>query len=124
MNVKTLDVEGLDALEITTAHLRMVVVTSLGPRIAWFGRLGGDNLFYWQVNDLGRESWRLLGGHRVWASRPMADESEDAYAADNSPCDVAHVDGAVTITGVLHPFLKTRRGLTIRSLGEDTFRVT
>ncbi len=124
MRTSPIKFDGLRALEITTAQRRVIVTTDLGPRIASFGRLEGENLFYWKVNDLGREGWRLLGGHRVWATRPMADESEDAYAADNGPCDVSEADGVVTVTGALHPFLKTRRGVTIRSVDECTFEVT
>ena len=119
-----IELEGLKALEITTARVRMIVITELGPRIAWLSTPDGENLLYWQANELGRNGWRLLGGHRVWPTRPLADESEDAYAADNDPCEVTESDGIVTVTGALHPFLKTRRGIQIRSLDDCTFEVT
>ncbi len=121
---RPVELEGLNALEILTAQVRMIVVTELGPRIAWLSSLDGENLLYWNANDLGRQGWRLLGGHRVWTSRPMADESEDAYAADNLPCDASESDGVVTVTGALHPFLRTRRGVQIRALDDRTFEVT
>jgi hypothetical protein len=124
MHTTPIEFDGLRAIEITTARLRMVVVAGLGPRIAYLGRLGGENLFYWKADDLGREGWRLLGGHRVWATRPLADESEDAYAADNDPCEASESDGALTILGAPHAFLKTQRGITIRAVDEDTFEVT
>ncbi len=124
MKTNRIEFDGLEALEITTAQARMIVTTDLGPRIASFGPLGGENLFYWKVDDLGRDGWRLLGGHRVWATRPMADESEDAYAADNDPCDVSEADGLVTVTGAPNPFLKTRRGIKIYAIDDRTFEVT
>jgi hypothetical protein len=124
MKTSSIDFDGLSALEITTSRLRMVVVTSLGPRVAYLGRPGGDNLLHWRVDNGGRKGWRLLGGHRVWATRPMADESEDAYAADNEPCQVSMLEGAATVTGAQHPFLRTRRGLTIREVDSDTLEVT
>ncbi len=124
MITHTTELEGLKAIEILTGQVRTIVTTELGPRIAWLSPLDGENLFYWKVNDSGREGWRLLGGHRVWATRPMADESEDAYAADNDPCEVSESDGVVTVTGAMHPFLKTRRGLQIRAPDDCTLEVT
>lgn len=124
MNTRKVDFERCASLEVQTARLRLVVTLDRGPRIAFLGRPDGENLFYWQVDDKGKDDWRLLGGHRVWATRPMADESEDAYAADNEPCELAEVNGTITVTGALHPFLKTRRGVRIREVGEDAFEVT
>ena len=124
MRTRKIDFEGCQAVELTTSRLRLVVTTDRGPRIAFLGRPAGENLFYWHLDEAGRDGWRLLGGHRVWATRPMADESEDAYAADNEPCDVDEAGGTVTVTGAVHPFLKTRRGVTIRELDADAFEVT
>jgi len=125
--VKTqkIDFEGCSALELTTSRLRLVVTLDRGPRIAFFGRPSGENLLYWKVSETDDYGdWRMHGGHRVWVTRPMADESEDAYAADNAPCDLAATQDAVTVTGALHPFLKTRRGIVIRPLTDDAFEVT
>ncbi len=124
MNTHPTELESLEALEVSTSQARMIVTTQFGPRIAWLGSLNGENLFYWKANELARGDWRLHGGHRVWTTRPMADEAEDAYAADNEPCSVTESDGVVTVTGALHPFLKTRRGVQIRSLDDRTFEVT
>jgi hypothetical protein len=124
MITKKISFDGGGALEITTARLRMVVTTEFGPRIAFLGRPGGQNLFYWHVDKVNREGWRLLGGHRVWITRPMADESEDAYAADNGPCEFEEAGGLLSVTGAAHPFLKTRRGVRIRALDENAFEVT
>lgn len=124
MNTKQIDFEGLPAIEINTSKLHMVVVTGMGPRIAYLGRIGGSNIFYWKNNDLGREGWRLVGGHRVWVTRPGADESEDAYADDNEPCDVTFHADSVTIESPVHSRLKTSRGMTIREVDDQTFEVT
>lgn len=124
MEIRETDFDGLRSLEITTSKLRLIAVTDLGPRIAFLGCRTGGNLLYWKVDEIGREGWRLLGGHRVWATRPLADESEDAYAADNDPCEVIQNDNSVTIIGAPHPFLKTRRGITLKPLDEQTFKVT
>jgi hypothetical protein len=124
MEIKRILFDGLDAFELTTAMARMVVVTGLGPRIAFLGKPGGDNLFYWQNDELGYGEWRLKGGHRVWVSRPGADEAEDAYAADNGSCEVVQRSDGIEVTGQLHPLFKTRRGVHIRILDDATFQVT
>ncbi len=124
INARKVTFDGLEALEITTSQLRMVVITQVGPRIAFLGKTGGDNLFYWKNDDQGREGWKLRGGHRVGATRPLADESEDAYAADNEPCQVETAGDVVRVTGAVHPFLKTARGVEIRSIDAGTFQVT
>jgi len=116
--------DGLDAIELLTPKLRLVVISALGPRIAFLGRPDGHNLLYWRNDDLGREGWRLLGGHRVWITRPGADESEDAYAADNDPCKVILRADGVRLTGGTHPFLKIERGLDIQVCDDHTLRVT
>ena len=124
MNTKQIDFDGLQALEITTLKLRMVLVTSMGPRIAFLGHINNGNLFYWNNNELGREGWRLGGGHRVWVTRPGADESEDAYAEDNETCQISVETDSVTVASPIHNRLKTSRGITVRELDPQTFEVT
>jgi hypothetical protein len=123
MEAKRITFDGLKALEITTRKIKLVVITELGPRIAFFGLPNGENVFYWKNDLLGREGWRLLGGHRVWATRPGADESEDAYAADNEQCEIEESHGEWIITGAVHPFLQTRRGMRIRILNNESLEV-
>ena len=115
---------GYNALEMTTPKARMVLITGTGPRIAFFGKPDGENLFSWFPDDWGRGEWRLVGGHRVWITRPGADESEDTYAADRTPCSVTREGDEWIITGSEHPFLKVTRGLRIQNINESTFEVT
>jgi hypothetical protein len=124
MNTKHIDFDGLDALEVTTTRLRMVIVIGFGPRIAFLGHIDGENLFYWKNDDLGREGWRLGGGHRVWVTRPGGDESEDAYAEDNEACQVSIDADSITVTSPVHGRLKTSRGIVVRELDDRTFEVT
>ncbi len=124
MKTEAVDFAGLGSIKICNHRLEMVVVSSLGPRIAFLGFQGESNLLYWKNDELGRQGWRLLGGHRVWITRPGADESEDAYAADNEPCRVSLEEDRLTVTGAEHPFLRTERGLKIQVLDETSFEVT
>jgi hypothetical protein len=87
--IREIEHEGHAAVELVHRRMRIVLVHDVGPRIAWFGRAGGDNLLYWDRDTThGRGPWRLHGGHRLWVTRPGADVSEETYAADERPCRV------------------------------------
>jgi len=57
-----IDFEGCQAVELTTSRLRLVVTTDRGPRIGVSWGAGRRNLFYWHLDEAGRDGWRLLGG--------------------------------------------------------------
>ncbi len=42
----------LDAIELRTPALRVVALTAKGPRLAFWGRPGGDNLLLWKPGTL------------------------------------------------------------------------
>lgn len=122
INIKAIEFDGLEAVEILTSKARMIIVTSLGPRIAWFGAPKGRNLLFWDyARKYKRGAWQLLGGHRTWAMRPLGDESEETYAADNGPCSVRIGARGVEVRGEAHPAFKISKGLGVKVLADDTF---
>jgi hypothetical protein len=123
MEIRKTEFDGLTAMELQTERWRMVVVTGAGPRIAWFSKPDGGNLLYWDKDFAKRGEWRLFGGHRVWLTRPMADESEDAYLPDNDPCSVTLSKSGLT---AFAPPAANRiaRGMKIRTLPDGRVRVT
>ena len=123
MNCKEISFAGKKAFEIKTEIFRMIIISEYGPRIASWGRVGGENLLFWNEKDLGRGDWKLRGGHRVWAIRPDADESEDAYRPDNDPCEVKKIDASITITGHKDSILQTRRGIRLEIAGDNRIYV-
>lgn len=91
--------DGLAALELVDRGTRMVIVHAVGPRIAAFGSAHANSLLFWdRAHVHTRGAWRLYGGHRLWITRPDADESEEAYAPDNEPCRVRELERGVAIT--------------------------
>lgn len=114
---------GLPAVAVATPELELVVVTAFGPRIAHLARPGGANLLLWKPGEYTRGEWDLRGGHRVWCTRPGADENEDTYATDNAPCEVALRDDGVRVLGAENPHNRTRRGLDLHVLDAGTVRV-
>lgn len=121
--------DGLDAVTLYTDRMKMVLVTGAGPRIAYLGvleegRARDKNLLYWNRDGMVRGDWSLMGGHRVWLTRPLADESEDTYAGDGEPCAVVMEDACVTVTAPPHPFTRLERGIRVRVLDDMAFEVT
>jgi hypothetical protein len=119
VSVKRIKFGGQAAVELKTAAMRLVVVTAKGPRIAFWGRPDGGNLMLWGPGKYFRGPWELMGGHRLWVSRPGADEAEETYAADNQPCTVEIAKNSFTVTAATDPMLLTQRGFTVTALAAD-----
>ena len=116
--------DGLACVTLYTGRMRLVLVMGAGPRIAYLGAGPEEkNILYWQKDGMVRGDWSLMGGHRVWLTRPMADESEDTYAGDCEPCRVDREQDGVTVTAPPHPFTRLERGIRVRVLGETSFEV-
>ncbi|MBA3541999.1 MAG: hypothetical protein H0T79_20455 [Deltaproteobacteria bacterium] len=99
MKVRDVEHLGLAAIELVERGTRLVLVHAVGPRIAWFGRARADNLLFWDLaGEHRRGAWQLRGGHRLWLTRPGADESDETYLPDNAPCRVRRTTTAVTAT--------------------------
>ncbi len=118
-SIQRIKFEGLDAIELRTPALRLVAITAKGPRLAFWGRPGGRNLLLWKPGKYFRGDWELMGGHRLWAARPGADEAEETYAADNRPCTVKTTAKGFTVTGALDPGQKIRRGFTVTAVANN-----
>jgi hypothetical protein len=115
VNVRAVSFEGFAAIELRAGGLRLVIVHEVGPRIAWFGRDGGDNVLFWDRRGQHRRGdWRMFGGHRLWLTRPGADETEETYAPDGEPCRVRTSRGRVVVTAPADP-QRLARGLAIRA---------
>jgi len=123
MNIRQVTFDGLAALELVTPQAKMVLIIETGPRIAFWGQPDGDNLLYWDKDAIERNGWKLMGGHRVWITRPLADEAEDTYLPDNDPCEVEMTGDSVQAISPVNPVMGIRRGIRIRSLSDNTFEI-
>jgi hypothetical protein len=119
VKIRAVEHSGLAALEIVERRTRIVIVHAIGPRIAWFGHLEHDNLLFWDAaRQHARGDWRLYGGHRLWITRPGADESEEAYSPDNSPCRVRQLRGGVAVVAPPDR-AQIEKSLVVRAEGPD-----
>jgi hypothetical protein len=116
---------GASGWEWRSRALRVVVVSGGGPRVAFLGRPGGRNLLFWdRPKKVGRGDWKMLGGHRIWTTRPGADESEETYAADNSPCAVKVSGERLTASGPVNAHTGLQRILQLRAVGPAELEVS
>jgi hypothetical protein len=124
LSIHKIEFDGFEAVEILTSKARLVAITSMGPRIAHFGTRHGRNLLYWDyVRKYSRGAWKLMGGHRIWTTRPLADESEESYGEDNDACSVKISPRGVDIQGAVNSVFKLRKSISIRVLDDQTLQI-
>ena len=128
MKITNTTFDKLAAIELKTSRARMVIVTEIGPRIAHLSAImkGKEtrNLLFWDSpKKYQRGEWLLRGGHRVWGTRPLADESEECYAADNAPCKVRVTSKGVTVTAPTMDAFGVRKSISVKVLDDATFTV-
>ncbi|MDR1914696.1 MAG: hypothetical protein LBQ68_09495 [Clostridiales bacterium] len=104
-------------LRLDNGETEALVTLDLGPRIIRYGFIGGENVFW---NDLervacnsgedikkyygGNKAWYLYGGHRLWAS---PETSPETYYPDNDPVEYEAVGSRLVFT----PKPQTENGL-------------
>lgn len=123
MKIEKTKFSGHEAIELKTSRIRMRITTSMGPRIAFFGKTGGENLFWWKEKKPPKNVFDVMGGHRVWVTRPGADENEETYRPDNGQCEVRTGKDNVTVTSEEDPVFKTRRGIKLTVESENRLKV-
>jgi hypothetical protein len=118
-SVRRIRFQGLSAVELLSPALRLIVVSTRGPRIAYLGRPNGQNLLLWRPGHYRRGDWDLMGGHRFWLTRPGADEAEETYAPDNERCDVTIQSDACLVSAPPVPGQRVQRAMRVRWLARD-----
>ena len=81
-------------LSLCAGGIKLSVTTDKGPRVIFYGKEGGENILFEDINDevnkpeelmdpvlKGKGGWHIYGGHRLWKSP----EYMDTYYPDNAP---------------------------------------
>ena len=128
MRIKNTSFDGLKAIELKTSRVRLILVTEIGPRVAHLSSIRGKsesrNLLFWDFKKKYlRKDWMLRGGHRVWGTRPGADEAEETYAPDNAACEVRIGKNGLTALAPEISSAGIRKSLSIKVLDDATFQV-
>lgn len=127
MPVRTISHDGQPAVELTTSALRLVAVHGFGPRLAWFGKPGGENLLLWDnvakpkyFRQAPGKDWKLRGGHRLWVHAGNGcDETEATYNNDDAPGSCTLLPDGFTVTSAIDPASRLQRSTTVRCLADD-----
>lgn len=96
--IQEIEYAGQRGVELVESGVRMITLFTIGPRIAWFGWREHESVLYWDSHEEHRRgAWRLYGGHRLWTTRPLSDESEEIYEPDNAPCRLERIPDGVRL---------------------------
>lgn len=98
-----------EAIVVSNGTIELLAPTSVGPRIVHVGFEGGANEF--RAFDERRESWPLIGGHRLW----HAPEKESrTHLPDLDPVEVALLDDGVELRRSAHERTGIEKAITVR----------
>ena len=108
------------AYKLTTAKAEMIIGTDKGPRILSLKVNKGSNILFGdETGKMGRDKWKIYGGHRIW----LGPETETCYAPDNAACSVKVEKQQIIITAPIDPVTNTQKILTV-SETKKGFNVT
>ena len=85
MEFKKVNYHGIACLELSNGNVRLLISHEFGPRILFYGFVGGQNFlkeFTEQLANPGLPEWQSFGGHRLWYAPEVSPRS---YYADNIP---------------------------------------
>jgi hypothetical protein len=86
-----------NSLRIRNDAVELIVLTDVGPRIIFYGFLGGENQFHEvpaHAGQTGAKEYVAYGGQRLWVSP----EVERTYYPDNVTCAIQEISGGVRVT--------------------------
>lgn len=115
----TVLVGGTEGVMVSNGVIAVGVATALGPRVLHCGFVDGPNLLAELPEleqDVGGETWRIVGGHRLWHA-PEA--KPRTYTLDGAPVALDKVEGGVGVTAVADAASGIAKRLEVR-LAEDT----
>ena len=106
---------GHEAVQLDAGAVRLVVTTSVGPRVLGLLTPNGRNAFV-ELPDLtlpcpGSDPIHLRGGHRLWAA---PEDPRVTYRPDDDPVGVEELTDGVRLTTPPDPVAGTSREVAIR----------
>lgn len=86
-------------LKLANGSVELIITLDVGPRVIFFGPVGGENVFKnydEQMGKSGEKEWQIRGGHRLW----LAPEGKPfSYFPDNGPVKYTKLsNGGVRLT--------------------------
>lgn len=76
-----------NCIRLTNGEIEIVVTTEVGPRIIFYGFIGGENILgehFELKSETALGEFKPYGGHRLWIA---PENMPNSYAPDNSPVE-------------------------------------
>jgi len=83
---------------VSNGTVEFIATTDVGPRIIYFGFVGGANLFFVRedfAGQTGGSEWKNYGGHRLWHA---PEDKVRTYDPDNSPVQAKVIENGLVLT--------------------------
>jgi hypothetical protein len=113
---------GHEAVQIESGRVRLVVTTSVGPRVLGLLTEDGQNhlaeLPEMTLDCPGSDDFHLRGGSRLWAA---PEDPRITYRPDDEPVGVQEITDGVRLVTRPDPVSETHREIEIRVTGPERF---
>ncbi|GAF25218.1 membrane-associated lipoprotein [Moorella thermoacetica Y72] len=100
-------------LELTNGIVDLIITIDTGPRVIRYGFIGRENEFCEEAPitlPVGKEEWRLMGGHRLWHSPEVYPRT---YSPDNGPVKWSEIEGGVKVSQKVEPWVQIKKEMEI-----------
>lgn len=122
MPITTTQYAGHQAIQIESGRIRLMVTTSVGPRVLGLLTEDGQNHFaelpHMTLDCPGSEPIHLRGGSRLWAA---PEEPRFTYRPDDEPVGVEEISDGVRLVTRPDPVSETHREIEISVTGPERF---
>lgn len=123
--MKTVEFLGHQCCALENGTLKMLVASSIGPRILSFGFKEGENLFAELPNVVaelpGGGVFHFYGGHRLWHA---PEELDRTYIPDDLPVDISELENGLVVTQQTELQTGLQKSMEIRLTGKSQVVIT
>lgn len=122
MHIEEQDYKGTKCLIIRNTIVELRISLLFGPRILFYGFVGGQNFFHVfdeQITSNTKDTWHIYGGHRLWLAPEHLVRS---YYPDNHPIEYKCEGNTISLIAPVEKYGQIQKIIDIR-LEEESTRV-
>ena len=104
-----------NCIRLTNSEIDVVVTIEVGPRIIFYGFVGGENILgehFDLKNETALGEFKPYGGHRLWIA---PENMPNSYAPDNSPIEYEYDEqkNSIRLVQPIETTTKTQKEMTV-----------
>ncbi len=104
-----------NCIRLTNGTVEIVVTTDVGPRIIFYGFVGGENILGEHFDakvETALGEFKPYGGHRLWIA---PENMPNSYAPDNAPVEYEFDEArnSIRLVQSLEPITKTQKEIVV-----------